>query len=88
MQQVGAMAGGERHGKKRVQWARGEVAARGTERREVVRAQIQGHCTGGGIRWYMVIGSEQVGFCMEEATYLYFYEPKKRTQLNERSRKS
>ena len=32
MQQVGAMAGGERHGKKRVQWARGEVAMRGTER--------------------------------------------------------
>ena len=32
MQQVGAMAGGERHSKKHVQWARGEVAARGTER--------------------------------------------------------
>jgi hypothetical protein len=35
---VGNAVVGERHGKKRVQWATGEVAVRGT-RREVVRAR-------------------------------------------------
>jgi hypothetical protein len=40
------------------------------EAREVVRAQLQG-------KWYSVIGSERIGFFMEDAThlYLYFFQP-------------
>jgi hypothetical protein len=56
----------------RMQWERGTArsacsgqGAKWQEAREVVHAQLQG-------RWYSVIGSEQIGFFMEEATHLYF----------------
>jgi len=66
-----AMGEGERHGEKRMQLARGEVAARGTEAEARGRWRVR-RSKGHG-RWNSVIGSEHVGFCMEEATYLYFY---------------